>query len=211
MIRTRSFTLTTALILTMPTLAAAQETTMSVRPESRVTLAGSSTVRDWSCRTSGFEATISAAPGSEAATPAGVAKPIVKVAVTIPVRSLKCGNKKMERDMYRALNANQFPTISYVLESYTIDADRSSADVVAALSVGEITVAGKTQRVEIPMTAQRKANGTVLGEGTAKLLMTDFGIKPPTALLGLLRTRNEIAISFNVLLDKTAVVAVTQP
>jgi hypothetical protein len=42
------------------------------------------------------------------------------------------------------------------------------------------------------------------------MLMTDFGIKPPVALLGTLRTRNKISISFNVLLDKGTVVALSR-
>jgi hypothetical protein len=41
--------------------------------------------------------------------------------------------------------------------------------------------------------------------------MTDFGIKPPVALLGTLRTRDAITISFNVLLDRSVVVALSQP
>jgi hypothetical protein len=40
--------------------------------------------------------------------------------------------------------------------------------------------------------------------------MTDFGIKPPVALLGTLRTKNEIEITFKVLLDKAVVIALTQ-
>jgi hypothetical protein len=42
------------------------------------------------------------------------------------------------------------------------------------------------------------------------MLMTDVGIKPPTALLGTMRTKNEIKVSFEVLLDKSVVVALTQ-
>jgi hypothetical protein len=41
--------------------------------------------------------------------------------------------------------------------------------------------------------------------------MTDFGIKPPVALLGTLRTRNQISIAFNVLLDRNILVALSQP
>ena len=46
---------------------------------------------------------------------------------------------------------------------------------------------------------------------TVALKMTDFGIKPPVALLGTLRTRDAISISFDVLLDRSVVVALSQP
>lgn len=35
-------------------------------------------------------------------------------------------------------------------------------------------------------------------EGTQKLLMTDYGIDPPTALMGTMRTGNEITVAFTV-------------
>jgi hypothetical protein len=48
------------------------------------------------------------------------------------------------------------------------------------------------------------------GTGALKFLMTDFGIKPPVALLGTLRTKNEVEVKFEVLLDKNVIVALTQ-
>ena len=88
--------------------------------------------------------------------------------------------------------------------------DRTTADSFVAITIGEVTVAGKTAKVEIPIVGERKEGGAMTGEGTVKLLMTDFGIKPPVALLGTLRTKNEIEIKFQVLLDKAVVVALMQ-
>jgi hypothetical protein len=39
----------------------------------------------------------------------------------------------------------------------------------------------------------------VKAEGELPLLMTDFGVKPPTALLGTLRTDNKITVKFSLL------------
>lgn len=58
--------------------------------------------------------------------------------------------------------------------------------------------------------SERKDGGSMIGEGSLKILMTDFGIKPPVALLGTLRTKNEIQVSFKVLLDRSTVVALSQ-
>jgi hypothetical protein len=190
--------------------AAAQGTTMTVRPESKVTLAGSSNVHDWACNTSSFNASIELDPTYEIRPLTLLAKPITKVVVNIPVKSLKCGHGKMDDNMYKALRANEFPDIRYVLETYEINKELTTADSFAARTVGELTVAGKTAKVEIPILAERKDGGAMRGAGTLKLLMTDFGIKPPVALLGTLRTKNEIEITFHVLLDKAVVVALTQ-
>lgn len=142
---------------------------------------------------------------------AELTKPISKVAVSIPVKSLKCGNGQMDGNMYKALRANEFPDIRYVLSSYEVTKELTTVDGFTARTIGDLTVAGTTVRVEIPITALRKEGGTMTGEGTVKLKITDFGIKPPVALLGTLRTKNEIELKFQLQLDRAVVVARTQP
>lgn len=210
MTRTQLLLLTASLATAMNAQAAAQSTKMSVRPESKVTLAGSSNVHDWACRSSSFNASIELDSAYQIRPLTSVANPITKVVVAIPVRSLKCGHGKMDDNMYKALKADEFPEIRYVLETYEINKELTTADSFVARTIGELTVAGKSARVEIPIIAERKSAGAMQGEGTVKLLMTDFGIKPPVALLGTLRTKNEIEIKFQVLLDKAVVVALTQ-
>ena len=210
MTRTQALLLTAALTTAMGVEAAAQGTKMTVRPESKVTLAGSSNVHDWTCSTGSFNASIELDPIYQFRPLTSVAKPITKVVVTIPVRSLKCGHGKMDDNMYKALKADEFPEIRYVLETYEINKELTTAESFAAHTIGELTVAGKAAKIEIPIVAERKDGGAMKGEGTVKLLMTDFGIKPPVALLGTLRTKNEIEIKFQVLLDKAVVIALSQ-
>ena len=198
------------LAVAMTTPAAAQSARMTVRPDSKVILSGSSNVHDWTCKSSNFTATIELDSSYQARPLTELAKPISKVAVTIPVQSLKCGKAKMDENMYKALREPEFPEIRYVLSSYEVDTSLTTRDAFTAKTVGDLTVAGKTVRVEIPITAMRGERGAMTGQGTVNLLMTDFGIKPPVALLGTLRTKNEIQIAFNVLLDRAVVVALTQ-
>jgi polyisoprenoid-binding protein YceI len=183
---------------------------MTLKPESKLTLAGSSNIHEWACASSQFQAEVDVDSSYLTLPATQVAKPISRVRVTIPVRSLKCGHGKMDSNMYKALNADQFPNITYALGQYTLDATATTADTFVAKTLGALTVAGKTITVSIPITATRAANGSVTGTGSVKLLMTDLGIDPPTALLGTLRTKNEIEIAFTVLLDKSVIVALMQ-
>ena len=201
--------LTAAMTVTLGSQAAAQAK-MTVSPESKLTLAGSSNVHDWACSSSALNATIALDAAYDTKSLATIDKPINKVLVTIPVKSLKCGHGKMDDNMYKALKAEQFPEITYVLTSYEVDKAKTTADGFAALTKGDLTVAGQTRTVEIPITALRKEGGAMKGEGTVAMKMTDFGIKPPVALLGTLRTKDEIQITFKVLLDKYTVVALSQ-
>ncbi|HEU4996151.1 MAG TPA: YceI family protein [Gemmatimonadaceae bacterium] len=210
MTRYQLLVLTAMVTAAMTANASAQSTRMTVRPDSKVTLAGSSNVHDWACNSGTLNATIELDSAYESPF-TSVARPITRVVVTIPAKSLKCGHGKMDDNMYKALRAQEFTDIHYTLESYEVDKERTTAETFVAKTVGDLTVAGTTRKVEIPITAERLVGGAMKGEGVAKLLMTDFGIKPPVALLGTLRTKNEIEVRFQVLLDKAAVVALSQP
>lgn len=208
MTRTRLLALTAALTASIGVQVTAQ-TKMSLQPDSKVTLAGSSNVHDWSCSSAAFQATIELDSNYRTRPLTDLPKLITKVVVNIPVTSLKCGHGKMDDNMYKALRAEEFPEIRFELSTYEMTKELTTQDSFAARAVGELSVAGKTNRVEIPITALRKAGGSMRGEGTLKMLMTDFGIKPPIALLGTLRTKNEIEVKFQVLLDRSVVVALT--
>ena len=210
MTRKYLFALTTALTVLMAAQAAAQGAKMTVRPESKLTLAGGSNVHDWVCSSSALNATIALDSSYDTKPLSSIAKPITQVVVAIPVKSLKCGHGKMDDNMYKALKAEQYPEIKYVLDTYEIDKARTSAEAFVALTRGQLTVAGQTKTVEIPVSAVRKDGGSMTGEGSVAMKITDFGIKPPTAMLGALKTKDDITISFKVVLDKSTVVALSQ-
>jgi polyisoprenoid-binding protein YceI len=193
--------LTAAMTIALASTAAAQK--MALRADSKVVVAGGSNVHDWSCKAIGFSAAIELDTAS-------AAKPIGSVVVTIPTKSLRCGKDKMDENTWKALRANEFKEIRYELTDYTLDAAKSTAEGFAAVTKGKLTVAGTTKEVGMAITVTRLAGGQMKGEGKLAMLMTDVGIKPPTALLGTLRTKNEITITFEVLLDKSAVVALTR-
>jgi len=45
-------------------------------------------------------------------------------------------------------------------------------------------------------------NGEIQFTGSQELLMTDFGIDPPTAVFGTIRSKDEIRIEFDVTLSQ---------
>jgi polyisoprenoid-binding protein YceI len=196
----RQITLTVAIAAVFTTPALSQGTVMTVRPESRVTLAGSSNVNRWACRTAQFTTA-----ANEQITK--VLIPATDVVVNIPVRSLDCGHGRMNADLYEALRADLFPSIRFTLASYEMG-ETTTDGTITATATGDLTVAGQARRVTIPISVRRHAAG-VRGTATLSLRMTDFDVKPPVALLGLIRARNEIQVSFDVLLDTHIVVALT--
>jgi hypothetical protein len=187
--------LTIALVLCIASRGAAQD--VSVLPESKVMLLGGSNLRDWACETSTFVANIGVDSSAKTPIQGSVDNRRLTLSVTVPVRSLQCGRKRMNEDLSRALKADAFPHIEYVLRDYELRPNPSFPDSVRVRAVGDLTVAGTTKRVEFDLLGTRN-NGAFRGEGGVALLMTDFGVSPPTALFGLIRTKNAIRVNFVV-------------
>ena len=156
-----------------------------VEQGSRVVLLGKSNVNSWRCSASQFATDLRVD---------SVVPHAVHLTVVVPVKAMDCGRQRMNDDMYRALKADSFPEIRYELTSYKIHSPTTHPDSIHVHSIGELTVAGKTQRVEILVAAQRTSTGDVIGQGGARMLMTDFGIRPPTAFFGAIRAKNALEV-----------------
>lgn len=185
--------------------AAAQTATMHLRPESQVILSGSSNIHDWSCRSDAFHAAIEVNPAFGITAFGELEQPVTRVSVNVPVLSIKCGKSKMDENLRKALNEPEFPAITYVLKTFTRTGGTDTE--LTGTATGDLIVAGRTTTIDIPITATRLPDGGARGEGVVAFRMTDFGVKPPVALLGTLRTKDEVKVTFTVTLEKAVVVA----
>jgi len=120
------------------------------------------------------------------------------------VDGLDCDNSKMNEDLYDALDSEDFPFI--VIELHEADLKEGlSADGWSRISVrASLTIAGKTRRVYIDAKGQQKEADRFRFIAEHWIRMTDYGVDPPTALLGLIKVRDDIAIDFDVVARVTA-------
>ena len=164
---------------------------------SRVWIEGSSNVTDWRCQATTFDANVSLVPGVASAD-AAIATGLRSIDVRVPVRDLKCGNRKMEHDLYAALHATDPAVASYILARFEVITHAARADSIETR--GALTVAGVERFVTVPVTTERDVDGTLRARGSVSLLMTDFGVKPPVGLFGLIRSKNEVTVRFDLAL-----------
>jgi polyisoprenoid-binding protein YceI len=176
--------------------AGAQETTkLQLEPGTELSISGTSTVHAFSCKTSRIDATLVVDRGYTKDL-TKVARPIVSVRVEIPAKSLDCGNGKMNDNMYGTLKAKDNPTITYVMSGY--DLEDATASGFAAKTEGVLTIAGKGKTISMAVKADRVEDTKATAKGEQAILLTDFGIKPPSFMLGALKVGNEIKIKFNL-------------
>src|SRR5262245_1352904 len=206
MLRTHKISL--AMLALVGASAAAQGAArVPVSPESKLWIEGTSTIHDWTCKATALDAAIELDPAAVqlAAAPPKMLK---KVLVKVPVKSLKCGHGGMDDNLYKALKAESEPEISYILASF------EPADDVATeftlKTVGTLTIAGKENKLAMDVSAVRLPDGTVKATGTVPIKMTDFGIKPPTAVFGRIKTGDEVKVKFELSVGPKAMAAVAE-
>jgi polyisoprenoid-binding protein YceI len=206
MLRTHKISL--AMLALVGATAAAQSTArIAVSPESKLWIEGTSTIHDWTCKATTLDAAIDVDPAAVqlAAAPPKMLK---KVLVKVPVKALKCGHGGMDENMYKALKADSDPQISYILASF--EPANEEATEFTLKTVGTLTIAGKENKLEMDVAAVRLPDGTVKATGTVPIKMTDFGIKPPTAIFGRIKAGDDVKVKFELSVGAKAMAALTE-
>lgn len=178
--------------------ASAQETAkVPVSPESKLWIDGTSSLHDWTCRTQAIDATIEL--DAKAAAELNTAPPsaLRRVHVKVPVKSLKCGHGPMDNNLYKALNADATPEISYIMANFESAAGEAPTSF-SLKTTGTLTISGSERPITMDVTATRLPDGSVKTTGTVPIKMTDFGIKPPTAMFGRIKTGDLVKVNFEL-------------
>ena len=123
--------------------------------------------------------------------------------VAIPVTSLKSKEAALDKNMYKALKAEACPTIAFHLSNYAVAKDTATAGNFVAKVNGLLTIACQQQPVMFDTVLTPGTDAMhVVGQYT--LLMTDYGVKPPTLMMGAIKVKNEVTIHFDLRLDDSA-------
>ncbi|NNF04256.1 MAG: YceI family protein [Rhodothermales bacterium] len=199
--RNSIFSAALAALLLIAPAATAQTQSMaayeSVTAEnSRMWVEGTSTIHDWECPVNDFTAQIRAAADGE---DGEMLASIGRISVTAAVESIECEKGKMNRKLRDALLSDDFPDVTFEAESAEITASEAGP---TAYAVGTLTMAGETRDLSVSATISRTDDGRILLTGRAPIVLTSFGIDPPTALLGTLKTGDEVFVRFEVVLGE---------
>jgi polyisoprenoid-binding protein YceI len=112
----------------------------------------------------------------------------------IPVNTFTSDKDGLTKQMFKAMKADKHPTITFRLTGYTVE---SAAGGATVKPTGTLTVAGVEKPIGMVLDVKEVA-GALQVKGTRDLLMTDFGIKPPTMFMGMLKTDDKVTITFAI-------------
>ena len=125
-------------------------------------------------------------------------KKVQSLKVDVPVKSIKSNEKLMDTKTYEAFNAEKNPTITFQLIDAVIQ--KATAEDIDVTLTGNLTMAGVTKKVSFNTTGKALKPGTFQFTGSVALKMTDFKMKPPTAMLGMMKVGDAITLKFSIVL-----------
>lgn len=152
----------------------------SLQQESTMTISGTSTLHDWTSEVESFEATV-LLKGENIETAGFKAQ----------VQSIKSGTTAMDKNTYKAMKEDQYPSIAFQASNITINNGETKIS-------GQLTIAGHSEGVQFPVKIERWSESHLMVEGSYALKMSDYGIDPPRAMMGTIRTGDEVVIAFKL-------------
>ena len=176
-----------ALLVFLAGIAAADRYTPATG--SFVRIEGTSSLHDWKMEGTTISGSVTAPPIEEWTN----AAPASAASINIPVTSIRSEHAKMDKLMAEALKAGANPTIRYELTNAVVA--QPGAPFVLNTR-GKLTIAGITRDVDMQITGNRNPNNTYTLTGQLPIRMSDYGIKPPTAMLGTIKTGNDVKVTF---------------
>jgi polyisoprenoid-binding protein YceI len=173
----------------------AQDAYLATDPDIKVL--GTSNLHNWSMEVKDVSCSAKFTFGSAAGNPPAA---LTSFDLTIPVHNLKSGESSMDSRAYTAMKAGKFATITYAQESAVILPGQNGQFQIR--STGNLTIAGVTQSVVVTANCHANPDGSIACSGSQPIKMTDYQLKPPSFMLGALKTGDVLNINFSLTLKK---------
>ena len=193
------FTVLFAVLLTTNILSQNESSPLTrFEADSKLWLDGTSTLHDYTITAKEIISSlvVDVKKGSEASK---TELNISKLNLTIPVRVLDSGKESMDENMQEALLMEEHPDIIFQINS-PISFSVKASDSLKIKTKGSLTVAGTKKLLDLDLTVSRTGENNYTFTGEKKILMSDFGIDPPSMFFGTLNTDDEVVVKFKVYL-----------
>lgn len=156
-----------------------------------ITVSGTSTFKNWEMTSSQMSSEVEFKLDK-----AGNLTHLNSLTFKLEVKTLSSDNRSLDKNAHDALKIDTHPFISFRSVSSKI---LHNTDDSYTISVkGMLTIAGVTKEKNIEIACVRRPNGRLSCTGKTKILMTDFGVKPPIFMMGVMKTGDEITISYRM-------------
>ena len=177
----------------LPFCLSAQTASYKVSGSSKMKITGSSNVHEW-------EENVNKTTGNasmDASENFQIDQLVFKAEVT-SIKSTK--GSIMDNKTYEALKSDKHPYIIFELDKVLKASPVSGGYWLN--TQGYLTIAGTKKLVKLDVKAILNSDGSIAFEGTKVFNMSEFGIDPPTAMMGSMKVGDEVKIKFKIYYNK---------
>lgn len=157
----------------------------------QTTIKGTSTLHDWEMTSSKGQTKATFKVEGDQVTG------ITALTFTVLAESLKSDRSGLDKNAYKALDTDKHKNITFSMASGTVTSTGKNTFQVKA--TGNLTIAGTTKQTTITANGQfNPSDKSVSVKGATKFKMTGYQVKPPTVMMGTIKTGDEITIDYNL-------------
>ncbi|MCB0505933.1 MAG: YceI family protein [Cyclobacteriaceae bacterium] len=174
------------LALTVGFSAKAQSYTLA-KESSSLLVEGTSTLHDWEEKAEKLGGT------AQIVMEGNKLVEIKQLTFKVDVESLKSEHSGMDSNTYKALDSKTYPEITYELTK--INSTKPGKNGIVLSTTGKLTIKGVSKTITMDVDVME---GSVVFAGETTFKMSEYGVEPPTALMGTIKTGDEVTIKFKV-------------
>lgn len=156
---------------------------------SSMVIKGTSTIHDWEMKVENFKSAFSLQSENV------FQDKLIAGSILINVNDIKSEHSLMDKKTYEALKSESFPQIK--VKVLKAEQTQNSGTVQV-----ELTIAGKTKTVSDSVNLKDLGDGKVEVNGELNMKMSEYGVEPPVALMGTIKTGDEVKVEFNLVYNK---------
>jgi hypothetical protein len=120
----------------------------------------------------------------------------MKGGLSIHIKRFDCHQKHITNDLRKTLKADEQPTLKINL----LNIGYYNGNVEDIKGWVSIELAGVTKRTEVDYQVRSSHPGFLQLNGSRKLKFSDFGLRPPQKLAGLIKVEEELTVRFQLML-----------
>lgn len=153
---------------------------------------GKTNVNSFSCEIAGYDTPDTILVARQSAAPLKL-----QGQIGLSVQNFDCHNSIMTSDLRKTLKAKEFPRLNIRFLTLGRYPDENSKD---ALMKGWVVIelAGVSRQVEVNYKVVSANRSQINLVGTQKILFSDFNIKPPSKIGGMIKTQNQLEVVFDL-------------
>lgn len=116
--------------------------------------------------------------------------------LSMSVRMFDCGKRVINRDLRKTLKHNLFPAITAWIDTISVDNNLSPTAKIS------VVITDVIQKYEIPLIAVEEQETITRISGEQEIKLSDFGLKAPTALFGMVKVDDIFNVKFDLHIGK---------